>query len=83
MAFSLPVKKIMNHTCQHCDELIVGNAYRVTSEDQGIPLLDMVVCSLCFMEAKRLRLHAEEINIRSKQVASARNRESHRPRLGS
>jgi hypothetical protein len=74
MAFSLPVKKIMNHTCQHCGELIVGNAW--------LRVLDMVVCSLCFMEAKRLRLHAEEINIRSKQVASARNRESHRPRLG-
>ena len=66
----------MDHTCQHCGELIVGNAYRVTSEDQGITLLDMVVCSLCFMEAKRLHLHAEEINIRSKQP-SARNRGSH------
>jgi hypothetical protein len=71
----------MDHTCQHCGELIVGNAYRVTSEDQGIPLLDMVVCSLCFMEAKRLHLHAEEINLRSKQ-ASARNRESHRSQIG-
>jgi hypothetical protein len=33
--------------------LIVDNAYRVTSEEEGITLLDMVVCSLCFMEAKR------------------------------
>ena len=70
----------MKQTCQHCGELIVGNAYRVTSEDQGIPLLDMVVCSLCFMEAKRLHLHAEEINVRSNN-ASARTRVSHRPRL--
>jgi RNase P subunit RPR2 len=77
MASSLPVKKIMDHICQHCGELIVGNAYRVTSEDEGISLLDMIVCSLCFMEAKRLRLHAEQINVRSKQ-ASARNH----PRLG-
>ena len=60
---------------------MVGNAYRVTSEDQGIPLLDMVVCSLCFMEAKRLHLHAEEVNVGSKQP-SARNRGSHHPRLG-
>jgi hypothetical protein len=72
----------MDHICQHCGELIVGNAYRVTSEDEGITLLDMVVCSLCFMEAKRLRLHTEEINVRSKQAASARNPGSHRPRLG-
>jgi hypothetical protein len=71
----------MNHICQHCGELIVANAYRVTSEDEGISLLDMIVCSLCFMEAKRLRLHGEEINITSKQ-ASARNRGRHQPRLG-
>ena len=71
----------MDRTCQHCGELIVGNAYRVKSEEEGITLLNMVVCSLCFMEAKRLRLHAEEINLRGKQ-ASARNRGSHRSRLG-
>ena len=72
----------MEDNCQHCGELIVGNAYRVTSEEEGITLLDMVVCSLCFMEAKRLHLHAEEISVESKQAASARNQGSHRPRLG-
>ena len=71
----------MDRTCQHCGELIVGNAYRVKSEEEGITLLNMVVCSLSFMEAKWLRLHAEEINLRGKQ-ASARNRGSHRSRLG-
>jgi hypothetical protein len=71
----------MDHICQHCGELIIGDAYRVTSEDQGIPLLDLVVCSLCSMEAKRLRLHTKEINLRSRQPL-ARNRVSHRPRLG-
>jgi hypothetical protein len=39
-------------------------------------LLDMIVCSLCFIEAKRLHLHAEEINVRRKE-ASARNRGMH------
>jgi hypothetical protein len=71
----------MDHICQHCGESIIGDAYRVTSEDQGIPLLDLVVCSLCCMEAKRLRLHTEEINLRSKQ-ASARHRRSHHSRFG-
>jgi hypothetical protein len=61
--------------------MIVGNAYRVKSEEEGITLLNMVVCSLCFMEAKRLGLHAEEINLRGKQT-SARNRGSQRSRLG-
>jgi hypothetical protein len=71
----------MDHVCQHCGELIVGNTYRVTSEEEGIILLDMIVCSLCFMEAKRLRLHTEEINVRGKQ-ASSRNRGSNRSRIG-
>jgi RNase P subunit RPR2 len=75
------MRKSMDRICQHCGELILGNAYRVTSEDQGITLLNMVVCSLCFMEATRLHLHAEAINVRSKHP-SARNRGSHHPRLG-
>jgi hypothetical protein len=76
------MRKSMDRICQHCDELIVRNAYRVTSEseEEGITLLNLVVCSLCSMEAKRLRLHTEEINLRSKQT-SDRNRVSHRPRL--
>jgi hypothetical protein len=42
--------------------MIVGNAYRVTSEEDGIVLLDMVVCSICAMEAKQLQLHTEVVN---------------------
>jgi hypothetical protein len=34
----------MKGICQHCEELIVGNAYRVTSEDEDVTLLNMVVC---------------------------------------
>ena len=75
------MRKTMDRICQHCGELITGNAYRVTSEEDSITLLDMIVCSLCSMEAKRLHLHAEAINLRSKE-GSARNRRSHRPRLG-
>ena len=75
------IGKIMKQNCQHCGELIVGDAYWVTSEHEGIPLLDLIVCSLCSMEAKRLGLHTEEINARNKQVL-ARNRGNHPPRLG-
>jgi hypothetical protein len=81
MAHSLPTQGIMDRICQHCGESIVGNTYRVTSEENGITLLDMIVCSLCYVEAKRLRLHTEEINSPSKQ-ASARNRGVHVSRLG-
>jgi hypothetical protein len=58
----------MDRSCQHCGELIVGNAYRVTSEEDGITLLDMVVCSLCSMEAKRLRLHTEQSTTGANQL---------------
>jgi hypothetical protein len=71
----------MKQNCQHCGELIVGDAYWVRSEHEGIPLLDLIVCSLCSMEAKRLRLHTEEINVRNKQ-ASGQNRRSHRTGVG-
>ena len=70
----------MEQRCQHCEEWIVGNAYRVTSDEDGIALLDMIVCSLCAMEAKRLRLHTEEINSTSKP-GSVRSRMIHRSRL--
>ena len=74
-----PKWKIMDRNCQHCGESIIGNAYRVKSEEDGITLLDMIVCSLCYMEAKRLRLHTEEIHAPSKP---ARNRGTHVSRLG-
>ena len=74
------MRKTMDRICEHCYDFIVGNAYQVTSEEAGITLLNLVVCSLCSMEAKRLGLHTEKINLRSKQ-ASDRNRVSHRPRL--
>ena len=75
------MRKPMDRICQHCGALIAGKVYRVTSEEDGITLLDMIVCSLCSMEAKRLHLHAEAINVRSKE-ASARNRGNQHPRLG-
>lgn len=40
---------------------MAGKAYRVTSEESGITLLDMVVCYYCFVDAQRLGLHVEEL----------------------
>ena len=51
----------MNDICHHCDETIIGNAYRVVSEEDGVALLNMVVCASCAAVAKRLLLHTEEI----------------------
>jgi hypothetical protein len=33
------MRKAMDRICQHCGELIVGKAYRVTSEEEGISCL--------------------------------------------
>jgi len=67
----------MKRSCEHCGELIVGSVYRVTSKQDGVTLLDLVVCSPCFMQARRLRLQAEEISVSNKPTL-AQNRESRR-----
>jgi hypothetical protein len=51
----------MNPECQHCGELVIGRTYRVISQDGGVILLDMTVCYYCFLEARRLGLHAEDV----------------------
>ena len=53
----------MTPLCRHCDELITGSAYRVISEEEGVILLDMIVCDTCAAEAKCLQLHTEEITL--------------------
>jgi hypothetical protein len=52
----------MEFVCRHCDKLEKGPPYRVTSEEAGVILLDMIVCRSCSEQAKRLGLKAEEIN---------------------
>ncbi len=59
----------MDKICRHCDETIVGKAYRVTSEADGVPLLNMIVCSSCAVVAKSLLLTTEEITPEPKAVS--------------
>ena len=49
--------------CRHCDEVATGARYRVFSEEQGVLLLDMIVCRLCYEQAKELGLDGEEIRL--------------------
>lgn len=51
----------MTYQCQHCGQYMTGKAYRVTSEESGMLLLDMVVCHYCFVDAQKLGLRTEEI----------------------
>ena len=48
----------------------MGKAYRVTSDESGVRLLDMTVCYYCFVDAQRLGLHAEEISARDSAAAA-------------
>jgi hypothetical protein len=52
----------MKYICQHCDTLTEGLAYRVRSEEAGVILLNMIVCHLCFEQAKNLGLNVKEID---------------------
>jgi hypothetical protein len=52
----------MEFICQHCDKLTKGLACRVTSEEAGVILLEMIVCHSCSEQAKNLGLDVKEIN---------------------
>ena len=66
-AYSLLQVKLMKASgpiCEHCGELYQGRAYRITSEEDGIVLLDMIVCHSCSIEARRLGLDTRKHEIR-------------------
>jgi hypothetical protein len=48
----------MEFVCRRCNDITTRNPYRVTTEDAGVVLLNMVVCSSCARLAKRLGLPA-------------------------
>jgi RNase P subunit RPR2 len=60
----LKIMNIIDPICEHCDEKIQGTAYRVTSEEDGVVLLDMIVCHSCSIEARTLGLQTKEHGIR-------------------
>ena len=62
--------------CQHCDQLVMGKAYRVVSQESGITLLDMTVCQYCFIDAQRLGLKGEELHRRDDAFDGAQRHQS-------
>ena len=56
----------MEFFCRHCEEVATGSMYRVLSVEDGIVLLDMVVCRSCYDQARQLGLNAEEIKLDQK-----------------
>jgi RNase P subunit RPR2 len=51
----------MDRICQHCTAPFSGAAYRVTSKESGVIVLDMIVCQHCCEEARQLGLSIEEL----------------------
>jgi hypothetical protein len=56
-------RSFMEFVCRHCEEAATGSMYRVLSEEDGIVLLDMVVCRSCYDQARQLGLEGEEIKL--------------------
>jgi RNase P subunit RPR2 len=51
-----------NSTCDHCEGILLNKkAYRVKTHDQGLILLDMVVCYACNLEARNLGLETVDL----------------------
>ena len=48
----------MKFVCRRCNHTTKQNLYRVTTEDAGVVLLNMIVCSSCARLARRLGLPA-------------------------
>jgi hypothetical protein len=48
----------MEFTCRRCNHITKQKLYRVITEEAGVVLLNMVVCSSCARLAKRLGLPA-------------------------
>jgi hypothetical protein len=46
----------MGFICRRCDRITKQKLYRVTTEDAGVVLLNMLVCSSCARLAKKLGL---------------------------
>jgi hypothetical protein len=53
----------MVFVCRHCEEAATGSMYRVLSVEDGIVMLDMVVCRFCYDQARQRGLDGEEIKL--------------------
>ena len=75
----------MEFTCRRCNHITKQKLYRVITEEAGVVLLNMVVCSSCARLAKRLGLPAVKIETakritKTKDQRLANRRQTARPR---
>jgi hypothetical protein len=65
----------MEFVCRRCHNVTKQSGYRVTTEDGGVVLLNMLVCASCARLAKRLGLPAVKMEP-AKKAAKAKGVES-------
>ena len=75
----------MEFTCRRCNHTMKRKIYRVITEEAGVVLLNMVVCSSCARLAKRLglstvQLETEKRGAKTKDRLLANRRQTVRPR---
>ena len=76
----------MEFTCRRCNRITKQKLYRVITEEAGVVLLNMVVCSSCARLAKRLGLPAVKMELAKRsaktndQVMADRKQQTARPR---
>jgi hypothetical protein len=75
----------MEFTCRRCNHITKQKLYRVITEEAGVVLLNMVVCSSCARLAKRLGLPAVKIEnakriTKTKDQTPPNRRQTARPR---
>ena len=75
----------MEFTCRRCNHITKQKLYRVITEEAGVVLLNMVVCSSCARLAKRLGLPAVKIETakritKTKDQPPPNRRQTVRPR---
>jgi hypothetical protein len=63
----------MEFTCRRCNRIAKRKLYRVITEEAGVVLLNMVVCSSCARLAKRLGLPAVKMES-AKRTAKTKDR---------
>lgn len=63
----------MKFVCRRCDNLIRRKRYRVTTEEGGIVLLNIVVCGSCARLAKSLGLPVVKLDTVDKAAKTKSN----------
>lgn len=61
----------MEFVCSRCDQIARHRLYRVTAEEDGVVMLNMLVCASCARLARRLQLNTVKIEPAQTAMVSA------------